>query len=337
MNKILVTGGLGFIGSTLIKKILSDTSDKILNIDKLSYASMPESLNEIKNDLRYSFKKIDICDLKALKDTLFTFSPNIIIHLAAESHVDNSISSPQEFIHTNIVGTYNLLEVSRELWKKEINEHNKFIHVSTDEVYGSLKNEDSPFDEENNYKPNSPYSASKASSDMLVRAWNKTFNLPCIITNCSNNYGPWQFPEKLIPVVIKSALNHQEIPIYGDGTNIRDWLYVEDHASALIQVYKTGKIGEKYNVGGNNEVSNIDLVNTICTILDEVKPSTKIKHYSELITYVTDRLGHDSRYAIDAQKILKELQFKPSVEIRDGLMKTVLWYVENIDWLNKKN
>ncbi|MDB9897660.1 dTDP-glucose 4,6-dehydratase [Gammaproteobacteria bacterium] len=336
MKKILVTGGLGFIGSTVIKMILSNTQDKVLNIDKHSYASMPEALESVQDDPRYTFHKINISDFQQTKEAIVNFFPDIILHLAAESHVDNSIHSPREFIESNIIGTYNLLQSVNELWTDEERISKKFIHVSTDEVYGSLKQHDAPFTELTKYSPNSPYSASKASSDMLVRAWHKTFNIPAIITNCSNNYGPWQFPEKLIPVVIHKALNHENIPIYGDGLNIRDWLFVEDHAAALINVYQNGQAGERYNIGGNNEVSNLDLVYKICALLDEIYPSSDIPKYSDLISFIVDRPGHDRRYAIDAKKILKELGFKPQVGIDDGLMQTVKWYVKNKDWLHNK-
>jgi len=337
MSKILVTGGLGFIGSTAIKMILSKTHDEVLNIDKHSYASMPEALNRVESSSRYSFLKIDISQYELTKKVIADYAPDVILHLAAESHVDNSINSPKEFIESNIIGTYNLLQAANELWTDEDRLNKKFIHVSTDEVYGSLEKNEAPFTESTKYSPNSPYSASKASSDMLARAWYKTFGIPVIITNCSNNYGPWQFPEKLIPVVIKKALNHEKIPIYGDGLNIRDWLFVEDHAAALINIYQNGEAGEKYNIGGNNEISNLDLVEKICAILDEVSPSMNIPKYSQLISFVRDRPGHDVRYAIDAKKIAKELNFIPSIEIDAGLMKTVQWYVKNKDWLNQKS
>ena len=337
MSKILVTGGLGFIGSTAIKMILSKTHDEVLNIDKHSYASMPEALNLVESSTRYSFLKIDISQYELTKKVISDYAPDVILHLAAESHVDNSINSPKEFIESNIIGTYNLLQATNELWTDEDRLNKKFIHVSTDEVYGSLEQNEAPFTESTKYSPNSPYSASKASSDMLARAWYKTFGIPVIITNCSNNYGPWQFPEKLIPVVIKKALNHEKIPIYGDGLNIRDWLFVEDHAAALINIYQNGEAGEKYNIGGNNEISNLDLVEKICAILDEVSPSINIPKYSQLISFVRDRPGHDVRYAIDAKKIAKELNFIPSIEIDAGLMKTVQWYVKNKDWLNQKS
>jgi len=337
MSKILVTGGLGFIGSTAIKMILSKTHDEVLNIDKHSYASMPEALDLVESSSRYSFLKIDIGQYEFTKKVIADYVPDVILHLAAESHVDNSINSPKEFIESNIIGTYNLLQATNELWTDKDRLNKKFIHVSTDEVYGSLEQNEAPFTESAKYSPNSPYSASKASSDMLARAWYKTFGIPVIITNCSNNYGPWQFPEKLIPVVIKKALNHEKIPIYGDGLNIRDWLFVEDHAAALINIYQNGEAGEKYNIGGNNEISNLDLVEKICAILDEVSPSINIPKYSQLISFVRDRPGHDLRYAIDATKIAKELNFIPSIEIDAGLMKTVQWYVKNKDWLNQKS
>ena len=337
MSKILVTGGLGFIGSTAIKMILSKTHDEVLNIDKHSYASMPEALDLVESSSRYSFLKIDIGQYELTKKVIADYVPDVILHLAAESHVDNSINSPKEFIESNIIGTYNLLQAANELWTDKDRLNKKFIHVSTDEVYGSLEQNEAPFTESSKYSPNSPYSASKASSDMLARAWYKTFGTPVIITNCSNNYGPWQFPEKLIPVVIKKALNHEKIPIYGDGLNIRDWLFVEDHAAALINIYQNGEAGEKYNIGGNNEISNLDLVEKICAILDEVSPSMNIPKYIQLISFVRDRPGHDLRYAIDATKIAKELNFIPSIEVDAGLMKTVQWYVKNKDWLNQKS
>ena len=337
MSKILVTGGLGFIGSTAIKMILSKTHDEVLNIDKNSYASMPEALDLLESSSRYSFLKIDISQYELTKKVIADYAPDVILHLAAESHVDNSINSPKEFIESNIIGTYNLLQAANELWTDKDRLNKKFIHVSTDEVYGSLEQNEAPFTESTKYSPNSPYSASKASSDMLARAWYKTFGIPVIITNCSNNYGPWQFPEKLIPVVIKKALNHEKIPIYGDGLNIRDWLFVEDHAAALINIYQNGEAGEKYNIGGNNEISNLDLVEKICAILDEVSPSMNIPKYIQLISFVRDRPDHDLRYAIDATKIAKELNFIPSTEIDAGLMKTVQWYVKNKDWLNQKS
>ncbi|MDC1420903.1 dTDP-glucose 4,6-dehydratase [Gammaproteobacteria bacterium] len=337
MSKILVTGGLGFIGSTAIKMILSKTHDEVLNIDKHSYASMPEALDLVESSSRYSFLKIDIGQYELTKKVITDYVPDVILHLAAESHVDNSINSPKEFIESNIIGTYNLLQAANELWTDEDRLNKKFIHASTDEVYGSLEQNEAPFTESSQYTPNSPYAASKASADMLARAWYKTFGIPVIITNCSNNYGPWQFPEKLIPVVIKKALNHEKIPIYGDGLNIRDWLFVEDHAAALINIYQNGEAGEKYNIGGNNEISNLDLVEKICAILDEVSPSMNIPKYSQLISFVRDRPGHDLRYAIDAKKIAKELNFIPSIEIDAGLMKTVQWYVKNKDWLNQKS
>jgi dTDP-glucose 4,6-dehydratase len=337
MSKILLTGGLGFIGSTAIKMILSKTHDEVLNIDKHSYASMPEALDLVESSSRYSFLKIDIGQYELTKKVIADYAPDVMLHLAAESHVDNSINSPKEFIESNIIGTYNLLQAANELWTDKDRLNKKFIHVSTDEVYGSLEQNEAPFTESAKYSPNSPYSASKASSDMLARAWYKTFGIPVIITNCSNNYGPWQFPEKLIPVVIKKALNHEKIPIYGDGLNIRDWLFVEDHAAALINIYQNGEAGEKYNIGGNNEISNLDLVEKICAILDEVSPSMNIPKYSQLISFVRDRPGHDLRYAIDATKIAKELNFIPSIEIDAGLMKTVQWYVKNKDWLNQKS
>jgi dTDP-glucose 4,6-dehydratase len=337
--KILVTGGAGFIGSAVVRYIIEHTNDSVINLDKLTYAGNLESLNSIDKSERYSFEQVDICD-RAELDRIFTiYKPDAVMHLAAESHVDRSITGPAEFIQTNIVGTYNLLEATREYWntlaisaKKEF----RFHHISTDEVYGDLPHPDEQdgelplFTEQTSYAPSSPYSASKASSDHLVRAWLRTYGLPTIITNCSNNYGPYHFPEKLIPLVILNALEGKNLPIYGKGDQIRDWLYVEDHARALYKVVTEGKVGETYNIGGHNEKTNIEVVQTICSILDELVP--KESNYSNQITFVTDRPGHDRRYAIDANKMETYLNWSPIETFETGLRKTVQWYLDNQQW-----
>jgi len=337
--KILITGGAGFIGSALIRYLINNTDNSILNIDKLTYAGNLESLKTIENNNRYQFCQADICDAQALTKAIKDFAPNYIMHLAAESHVDRSIDGPAEFIQTNIVGTYNLLEASRQYWLT-LDETQKsqfrFHHISTDEVYGDL-GDTGLFTEDTAYDPSSPYSASKASSDHLVRAWYRTFGLPVVITNCSNNYGPYHFPEKLIPLVILNALEGKELPIYGDGSQIRDWLYVEDHAKALYKVVTEGKVGETYNIGGFNERKNIQVVKTICNILDELiteKPKN-IKNFNELITFVKDRPGHDVRYAIDANKIKDELGWRPEETFESGIKKTVIWFLGNLDWCSR--
>lgn len=340
MNKrILITGGAGFIGSALIRHIINTTSYEVLNIDKLSYSGDLESLESVNDNPRYSFKKIDICDSSIIRDAISNFKPNLVIHLAAESHVDRSISSPLEFIKTNIFGTYNLLEECRNYLNNEIGAVNefKFHHVSTDEVFGDLYLTDDPFTEISRYKPSSPYSASKASSDHLVRAWHRTYNLPVVITNCSNNYGPYQFPEKLIPLTIINALEGKNIPIYGNGEQIRDWLFVDDHAEALLNVALNGKSGNTYNIGGNHEMENIKVVREICGILDEIKPPKHlgIKKYEELISFVGDRSGHDTRYAIDSSKISNELNWSPRESFKTGIKKTIIWYLKNKDWYNR--
>ena len=336
--KILVTGGAGFIGSAVIRHIIKSTNNHVLNIDKLTYAGNLESLAEIEESPNYSFKQIDICDATAIEQAFNEFEPNLIMHLAAESHVDRSIDGPAEFINTNIVGTYTLLEAARKFWQ-ELDDDKKtsfrFHHISTDEVYGDLEGTTDLFTETTPYAPSSPYSASKASSDHLVRAWHRTYGLPVIITNCSNNYGPYHFPEKLIPLVILNALDGKPLPIYGKGDQIRDWLYVEDHARALYKVVTEGSVGETYNIGGHNEKQNIDVVKTICQILDQLKPQANSKPYETLITFVKDRPGHDLRYAIDATKIKNDLGWTPEQSFDSGIRKTVEWYLNNLEWCRR--
>jgi len=333
-KKFLITGGAGFIGSALVRHLINHTSHKVFNIDKLTYASNLRNLEKIKNNKKYFFKKIDICNTNKVKKILEIFKPDIIIHLAAESHVDKSIDGPSKFIKTNIIGTYSLLEESRRYWSnlsKKKKQNFRFLHVSTDEVYGDLIDAKKFFKEDTPYAPSSPYSASKASSDHLVRAWQKTFKLPTLITNCSNNYGPYQYPEKLIPLIILNALNGEKLPVYGNGKQVRDWLYVEDHVEALLRVALNGKIGETYNVGGCNQIKNIVLVKKICEILNKLQPSKfqSVKKYEQLITFVEDRPGHDQRYAIDASKIEKYLKWKPKEKFEIGIEKTVKWYLKN--------
>jgi len=327
--KILVTGGAGFIGSAVVRHIIQHTQDSVINLDKLTYAGNLESLGEISNNPRYFFEQVDICDREAVKRTFNTHKPDIIMHLAAESHVDRSIDGPGDFIHTNIIGTYTLLEVAREY--QQANPHFRFHHISTDEVYGDLHNTTDLFTEETPYAPSSPYSATKASSDHLVRAWARTFKLNTVITNCSNNYGPYHFPEKLVPHMILNALHGKPLPVYGDGQQIRDWLYVEDHARALYLVATKGKIGETYNIGGRNEKKNLEVVQTICDELQKLKPRAQ-GSYRDLITFVKDRPGHDLRYAIDASKIERELGWKPQETFESGLKKTIEWYLNNESW-----
>ncbi|MCG2608814.1 dTDP-glucose 4,6-dehydratase [Acinetobacter sp. SM34] len=336
--KYLITGGAGFIGSAVIRYIINHTQDEVLNIDKLTYAGNLESLIEVENNTRYSFQQIDICDTAALEQAIASFQPDIVMHLAAESHVDRSIDGPAAFIQTNIVGTYTLLEVIRKYWMALDSDKKadfRFHHISTDEVYGDLEGTTDLFTETTPYAPSSPYSASKASSDHLVRAWYRTYGLPTIVTNCSNNYGPYHFPEKLIPLVILNALEGKALPVYGNGQQIRDWLYVEDHARALYKVASTGKIGETYNIGGHNEKQNIEVVKTICSLLDELRPRADQTTYASLITYVTDRPGHDLRYAIDAAKIANELHWKPEETFETGIRKTVEWYLNNLQWCRR--
>jgi len=335
---ILVTGGAGFIGSAVIRHIINDTTHNVLNVDKLTYAGNLESLANISNSTRYRFSKTDICDQTGITKLLNDFQPDIIMHLAAESHVDRSITGSSEFIRTNIIGTHVLLEASRHYYNK-LTEYKKsnfrFHHISTDEVYGDLEGTDYLFTETTPYDPSSPYSASKASSDHLVRAWHRTYKLPVIVTNCSNNYGPYHFPEKLIPLVILNALEGKPLPIYGNGQQIRDWLYVEDHARALLLVATEAKIGETYNIGGHNEHTNIDVVRSICSLLEELAPTKPkgLSNYADLITYVKDRPGHDLRYAIDASKIKEDLNWIPQESFETGLRKTVEWYLNNQDWV----
>ncbi len=333
----IVTGGAGFIGSAVVRMIIDASDDTVINIDKLTYAGNLDSLLPVVDNPRYHFVQADICDGQAMAEVFAKHQPDAIMHLAAESHVDRSIDGPGEFIQTNIVGTYTLLEVARDYWNAlqgEKKEAFRFHHVSTDEVYGSLGDE-GLFLESTPYDPSSPYSASKASSDHLVRSWHRTFGLPVVLTNCSNNYGPYQYPEKLVPLVLQKARAGEALPIYGTGENIRDWLYVDDHARALLLVMKQGEQGETYNIGGHNEVTNIDVVRTLCSILDEREPAKDGKPYVELITYVTDRPGHDMRYAIDASKIERELGWTPEETFETGLAKTVDWYLNNQPWIER--
>ena len=337
IKTILVTGGAGFIGSELIRHLLSSSNHRVVNVDKLTYSGNLESLKSINNSKRYHFEQIDICDEIEFKRVLIENKPDTIIHLAAESHVDRSIDGPKEFILTNIVGTYTMLEQSNQYWQSlqgEKKDNFRFLHVSTDEVYGDLNGTDDYFSEATSYDPSSPYSASKASSDHLVRAWHRTYNLPVLITNCSNNYGPYQFPEKLIPHIILNAIAGKELPVYGDGKQIRDWLFVNDHVRALMTVAFSGDIGETYNIGGNNEIQNIDVVKRICELLDDLIPEklNGLTSFSDLITYVQDRPGHDVRYAIDASKIKNNLGWTPKEDFFSGIRKTVEWYLENLSW-----
>jgi dTDP-glucose 4,6-dehydratase len=335
-NKILITGGSGFIGSAVIRHIISHTSDSVVNVDKLTYAGNTESLMSVADSERYTFERVDICDAHNIARVFQEYQPDSVMHLAAESHVDRSIDGPGEFITTNVVGTYTLLEEARRYYSnlaEPLQKTFRFHHISTDEVYGDLGAE-GLFTETTSYEPSSPYSASKASSDHLVRAWQRTYGLPTVVTNCSNNYGPYHFPEKLIPLIILNALAGKPLPVYGDGSQIRDWLYVEDHARALYQVVTEGVIGETYNIGGHNERRNIDVVKTICTILDEVMPHSydHMTKYEDLITFVADRPGHDVRYAIDASKIERELGWVPKETFESGIRKTVAWYLANETW-----
>ena len=332
-KKILVTGGAGFIGGNFILKQIAETENKILNFDILTYAGNLNTLRSIRNNEHYTFVQGDIRDTTQVWDTISSYSPDAIINFAAESHVDRSIDGPMEFLNTNIMGTAVLLEACRKYLDENLNLRDsfRFLHVSTDEVYGSLGGEGF-FTEETSYDPSSPYSASKASSDHLVRAWQRTFNIPSLITNCSNNYGPYQFPEKLIPLIILNCLSEKSLPVYGDGKNVRDWLYVEDHCNAIYSVLQNGNIGDTYNIGGNNEIQNIHIVNTICKIMDELHPRKNGEEYSQFITYVKDRPGHDFRYAIDASKIKEKLNWEPKENFESGIKKTIQWYLENEKW-----
>jgi dTDP-glucose 4,6-dehydratase len=333
-GRILVTGGAGFIGSSVIRKLINNTDDTVLNADKLTYAGNLETLAVCANDPCYNFAQIDIADSVAVREVFESFEPTAVLHLAAETHVDRSIDGPAEFIRTNIVGTFTLLEVAREYLRAagpELRDTFRFVHVSTDEVFGSLGS-DGFFTEETPYAPRSPYSASKASSDHLVRAWYHTYGLPVLITNCSNNYGPFQYPEKLIPLTIRNAVRGRPLPVYGRGENVRDWLFVEDHARALIDVLRRGRVGETYNIGGHNERTNLEVVHLICALLDELLPDSPFCPHASLIQFVEDRPGHDLRYAIDAGKIERELGWRPAETFETGLRKTVEWYLDNAAW-----
>lgn len=336
--KILITGGAGFIGSAVIREIIRNTGDSVVNVDKLTYAGNLDSLAEVAESPRYQFEQIDICSSVELNRVVQEHQPDAIMHLAAESHVDRSIDGPAAFIQTNIIGTYTLLEVARRYW------HNlaaskrsrfRFHHISTDEVYGDLKGPDGLFTETTPYAPSSPYSASKASADHLVRAWRRTYGLPTLITNCSNNYGPYHFPEKLIPLMILNALEGKPLPVYGKGNQVRDWLYVEDHARALYKVVSEGRIGETYNIGGHNEKRNIEVVQALCDLLDELRPRADGNSYNSQIAYVEDRPGHDLRYAINADRIRSDLGWMPLETFESGLRKTVEWFLHNLDWCRR--
>ena len=332
--KIVVTGGAGFIGSAVIRFLIRETEHSVINVDKLTYAANLENLKSVDDSPRYSFIRADICDESLMKEIFTRSEPDAVMHLAAESHVDRSIDGPRTFLETNFMGTYSLLQAARIIWQQLPSDRKRafrFLHVSTDEVFGSLGPE-GYFTEETPYAPNSPYSSSKAASDMIVRAWHHTFGLPTLISNCSNNYGPFQFPEKLIPVILLNALAGKSLPVYGTGENVRDWLYVEDHARALYRVLQAGTVGQTYNIGGHNEKQNIELVREICRILDSLVPDSPHVPHEQLITFVTDRPGHDQRYAIDASKMARELGWTPSVTVEAGLKLTVQWYLENQDW-----
>lgn len=334
--KILVTGGAGFIGSAVIREILTQHEDQVLNVDKLTYAGNLANLNGFTSSPNYQFQQLDICDKTAIVDCVSNFRPNVIMHLAAESHVDRSIDEPGEFVQTNVIGTFNLLTIAQDYYStapNSVRENFRFHHISTDEVFGSLSST-GLFTETTAYSPNSPYSASKAASDHFVRAWHATYGLPIIITNCSNNYGPFQFPEKLIPLMVLNALEGKPLPVYGDGHQIRDWLHVEDHARALYLAATTGVPGETYNIGGHNEIKNLDVVKAICEVLESkgVPKPVNINRFEDLITFVEDRPGHDIRYAIDATKIYRQLGWAPLETFDSGIRKTIDWYLENQDW-----
>ena len=340
VKKIIVTGGAGFIGSTLIRYLINYTENRIINVDKLTYASNLESLISVKDNPRYRLIQADIGDMEIMTQIFTRFKPDWVIHLASESHVDRSIDNPVDFVRTNILGTYSLLEVTRKHWQEIDNTSKKafrFHHVSTDEVFGDLKATNNFFTEKTAYAPSSPYSASKASSDHLVKAWHRTYGLPIIMTHCSNNYGPYQFPEKLIPIIILCALEGKSLPVYGKGEQVRDWLFVEDHVRALYKVIMEGKTGETYNIGGRIQKRNIDVVHMLCDLLEELKPEKLggVNRYHDLITFVEDRPGHDTRYAIDPSKIERELDWKAQETFESGLRKTVQWYFENIEWCHR--
>jgi len=335
--KIIVTGGAGFIGSAVVRHIIRGTQDTVINLDKLTYAGNLESLVDVSESERYYFEQVDICDRAELDRVFSEHQPDMVMHLAAESHVDRSIDGPAAFIETNVMGTYHLLEAARQYWSGLEDARKsafRFHHISTDEVYGDLEGTDDLFTETTSYAPSSPYSASKASSDHLVRAWQRTYGLPTLITNCSNNYGPYHFSEKLIPLMILNALDGKPLPVYGNGMQIRDWLFVEDHARALYKVVNEGEVGETYNIGGHNEKANIEVVKTICALLEELRPEKPVgvESYESLITYVKDRPGHDVRYAIDATKIAQELNWAPEETFESGIRKTVEWYLNNSQW-----
>jgi dTDP-glucose 4,6-dehydratase len=335
-DNILVTGGAGFIGSNFVLQWLGNEFSAVINLDKLTYAGNPANLASVASDRRYRFLQGDICDRDLIAELLITNKPRAIVHFAAESHVDRSIHGPDDFVRTNVNGTFSLLEQSRAYWSGlsgKDREHFRFLHVSTDEVYGSLGPGDPAFTEETCYAPNSPYSATKAASDHLVRAYFHTYGLPVVTTNCSNNYGPFQFPEKLIPLVILHAITGKPIPVYGDGQNVRDWLFVDDHCEAIRAVLARGRAGETYNIGGRNEIKNLDVVDTICSVLDELRPNDAVVPHRNLIKFVTDRPGHDRRYAINANKIESELGWKPRETFHTGIRKTVQWYLDNEDWV----
>jgi dTDP-glucose 4,6-dehydratase len=333
-HTLLVTGGAGFIGSEVLRQLIAETDWTVVNVDKLTYAGNLESLDAVAADPRYYFERVDVCDVAAVRGLFERYRPDAVMHLAAESHVDRSIDGPAEFIHTNVWGTYTLLQEALRHWRALPDEERatfRFHHVSTDEVYGSLGSS-GLFTEDTPYAPNSPYSASKAASDHLVRAWHHTYGLPVVTSNCSNNYGPYQFPEKLIPLVTLNALEGKPLPIYGQGDNVRDWLYVGDHVRALRRILTAGAPGETYNVGGNNERTNLEVVQTICAVLDALRPDSPYRPHAQLITFVTDRPGHDKRYAIDATKIARELGWTPAESFESGLRKTVQWYLDNPRW-----
>jgi len=337
MNRVLVTGGAGFIGSAVVRKLIRETSVVVINVDKLTYAGNLDSLAEARSHTRHIFEHVDICDRSELQRVFREHRPEAIIHLAAESHVDRSIHGPAAFVETNINGTYTLLETAREYWNEldgDLRPNFRFLHVSTDEVYGDLAPHELPFTEDTAYAPSSPYSASKAASDHLVRAWHRTYGLPVLITNCSNNYGPYQFPEKLIPLMILNAMQGEQLPVYGKGENIRDWLFVEDHASALLCVLAEGRVGRTYNIGGGNEMTNLEVVRRLCSLLDELAPNSA-GPFERLIRFVPDRPGHDRRYAIDNARIAKELGWKQVQSFETGLKATVSWYLDNADWVER--